>query len=43
MKNFYFEKTLALDIREESVALILLGKKLRDIDVLAFHYFQMPP
>lgn len=43
MKNFYFEKTLALDIREESVALVLLGKKIRDIDILAFHYFQMPP
>ena len=35
MKSIFTEKALGIDIREESVSLTLLGKKLRAIEVLA--------
>ena len=43
MKPIYFEKSLGLDIREESAAIGLLGKQLRVIDTLEFHFFKMRP
>jgi Tfp pilus assembly PilM family ATPase len=35
MKSIFTEKSLGIDIREKSVSLTLLGKKLRSIEVLA--------
>jgi len=35
MKSIFIEKSLGIDIREESISLTLLGKKLRSIEVLA--------
>lgn len=43
MKPIYFEKSLGIDIREESVAIALLGKKLRKTDLLGFHFFSAKP
>lgn len=38
MKTFYLEKSLGIDIREESVCLTLLGKNLYRADVVAAKY-----
>ena len=38
MKTFYLEKSLGIDIREESVCLTLLGKNLYRADVIAVKY-----
>ena len=35
MKSIFTEKSLGIDIREQSVSLTFLGKKLRSIEVLA--------
>ena len=43
MKTIYFEKTLGIDIRENSVCLALLGKKWRSFEVLACHFFKIKP
>ncbi|MEE9258831.1 MAG: pilus assembly protein PilM [Nitrospinaceae bacterium] len=43
MKPIYLEKSLGIDIREESVALVLLGKKVKTIDILGAKFFQMKP
>lgn len=43
MKQIYFEKTLGIDIRENSVCLALLGKTLRSFEVLACHFFEIEP
>ena len=39
MKPIYLDKSLGIDIRETCVALVLLGKKLRKIDILGVHWF----
>ena len=38
MKNLYLEKSLGIDIREDSVCLTLLGKNIFRVDVLAAKY-----
>jgi len=43
MKPIYFEKSLGLDIREESVALVLIGRSLRSVDILEGKIFSIPP
>jgi Tfp pilus assembly protein PilN/Tfp pilus assembly PilM family ATPase len=43
MKPIYLEKSLGIDIREQTVALTLLGKGLRSVDIIASHFFQIPP
>jgi Tfp pilus assembly PilM family ATPase/Tfp pilus assembly protein PilN len=43
MSPFYLEKSLGIDIREESVSLILLGKALGNIDIIGFHFFKIKP
>ncbi|MFQ5451123.1 MAG: PilN domain-containing protein [Nitrospinaceae bacterium] len=43
MKKFYPEKSLGLDIREESLALTLLGKKLGSIQIIDAHFSRVPP
>lgn len=43
MKNIYLEKSLGLDIRDESVAITLLGKTLRSVHIIACDFFQIPP
>lgn len=43
MKPIYFEKSLGIDFREESVALVFLGKKLKGTDVIASHFFHTGP
>lgn len=43
MKSIYFEKSLGIDIREESVSLTILGSQLRHIDVLGSHFFKIKP
>ena len=43
MKPIYLEKSLGIDLREESVALVFLGKQLRTIDELANHFFETEP
>ena len=43
MKTFYLEKSLGIDIREESIALALLGKKMRSTDLLGSHFFRIKP
>lgn len=40
MKPFYFEKSLGIDIREDSVALCLVGKKIRGTEVIASTFFE---
>jgi Tfp pilus assembly PilM family ATPase/Tfp pilus assembly protein PilN len=43
MKTIYFEKSLGIDIRENSVCLALLGKTWRSSEVLACHFFEIEP
>ena len=43
MKRFYLEKSLGIDIRENSVCLTLLGKSLYRLDVLASKYIPIEP
>jgi len=43
MRTIYFEKSLGIDIRENSVCLALLGKTLRSSEVLACHFFEIEP
>lgn len=43
MSPFYLEKSLGIDIREESVSLTLLGKTLGNIDIIGFHFFKIKP
>lgn len=43
MTPFYLEKALGIDIREESVSLVLMGKALGNIDVVGFHFFKIKP
>ena len=43
MKKFYLEKSLGIDIRENSVCLTLLGKTLYHADVLACKYITVQP
>ncbi len=42
MKNIYLEKSLGIDIREESVAITLLGKAFRSIKILDADFFKTP-
>jgi len=42
MKNLYLEKSLGIDIREESVALTLLGKTFRSIKIIDADFFKIP-
>lgn len=41
MKTLFLEKSLGLDIREDSIALTLLGKKLRLVEVLAGEFIEL--
>lgn len=43
MKPLYFEKSLSIDIREESIAISLLGKQFRSVDPLGFHFGRIEP
>jgi Tfp pilus assembly PilM family ATPase len=43
MKSIFIEKSLGMDIREESVSLTLIGKKLRTIEVLAGKTISLKP
>lgn len=43
MNSFYLEKSLGIDIRENSVCLTLLGKTINRVDVLACEYIQIQP
>ncbi|MBT3510681.1 MAG: pilus assembly protein PilM [Nitrospina sp.] len=43
MKSIFIEKSLGMDIREESVSLTLIGKKLRAIEVLAGKTIALKP
>ena len=43
MKKLYLEKSLGLDIREESVAITLLGKTLRKVQIIDFDFFRISP
>ena len=43
MRTIYFEKSLGIDIRENSVCLALLGKTWRSTEVLACHFFEIEP
>lgn len=43
MKPIYLEKSLGIDIREQTVSLTLLGKGLRSVDIIASHFFQNSP
>jgi Tfp pilus assembly PilM family ATPase len=43
MKTIYFEKSLGIDIRENSVCLALIGKTWRSSEVLACHFFEIEP
>ncbi len=43
MKSIFTEKSLGIDIREKSVSLTLLGKKLRAIEVLAEQTIALKP
>ncbi len=43
MKSIYIEKSLGIDIREESVTLTLAGKKLRTIEILAGKTIALKP
>lgn len=42
MNNTYLEKSLGIDIREESVALTLLGKSFRSIKIIDAEFFRTP-
>ncbi len=41
MKSVFLEKSLGLDIREDSIALTLVGKKLRIVEVLAGEFINL--
>ena len=43
MKPIYLEKSLGIDIGEESVAIALLGKQIRTIKILASGFFRISP
>ena len=43
MKSVFIEKSLGVDIREESVSLTLVGKKLRTMEVLAGKTIALKP
>ena len=43
MKPIYLEKSLGIDIRDESVSMVLLGKQFRKINILGFHFFKISP
>ena len=43
MKSLYTEKSLGMDIREESISLTLLGKKLKTIEVLGAQTIPLKP
>lgn len=42
MNNIYLEKSLGIDIREESVAITLLGKTFKSIKIIDADYFKIP-
>jgi Tfp pilus assembly PilM family ATPase/Tfp pilus assembly protein PilN len=42
MKTIFLEKSLGLDIREESVAITLLGKTMRKVQVIDWDFFRIP-
>lgn len=42
MKPIFLEKSLGLDIREESVAITLLGKTMRKLQVIDWEFFKIP-
>ena len=43
MKSVFLDKSLGMDIREDSVGLILMGKKLRIAEVLAGDFIKLKP
>lgn len=43
MNPIYLEKSLGIDIREDSVTLVLLGKKIKTLDILDARFFQISP
>lgn len=42
MKNIYLEKSLGIDIREESVAITLMGKTFRSVKIIDADFFKIP-
>lgn len=42
MKNLYLEQSLGIDIREESVSIVLLARGFRTVEVLGGQFFQIP-
>jgi len=42
MKTIFLEKSLGLDIREESIAITLLGKTMRKVQVIDWEFFKIP-
>jgi len=42
MKTIFLEKSLGLDIREESIAITLLGKTMRTVQVIDWEFFKIP-
>ena len=43
MRQIYFEKSLGIDIRDNSFCLALLGKTWNSYDILASRFFEMEP
>ena len=43
MKSLYIEKSLGMDIREESISITLLGKKLNAIEILGGQTIVLKP
>ena len=43
MKSVFLDKSLGMDIREESIGLTLMGKKLRIAEVLAGDFIKLKP
>ena len=43
MKSVFIEKSLGIDIREDCVALTLMGKRLRIVEVLAGDFIKLKP
>ena len=41
MKSVFIEKYLGLDIREDSIALTLIGKKFRDTEIIAGEFIDL--
>ena len=41
MKSVFIEKSLGLDIREDSVALTLVGKKFRNTEIIAGEFIDL--